>query len=405
VVEEASMDGPGGRPGWEGELAPRGLLLGCALSFLACCALGRAVSRHNPYKNFERFHEFINYLSLYYPTVAQTRAIARSALAPDQVAVVLGGNSILYGGGQGDRLRWTRRLQALLGPRYRVLNFAFPGARPADVGPVAAEVIQRDHARVIFVTNNWAGTAEPAGDVDGVALRYFFWGAYYKGLLARAPERDARVAEMDREVAGGAPLAELRRGARLDGWLYQQDLWTTFSYRCASSVWCPAVAGSFTAPRRRYASADPELPPDLPHPPEQDREVLADCARRLPGCRWPEVPAGADGPDYSGTPLVRSFKVCVPAPFRRRTLVVINRLNPKYVRQLPPAVQAGHAADYGESVRALEQAGFAALDVGRDYAPRDYTDFCHFSWEGGYKMAADVAPKVRQMARDLGYID
>jgi hypothetical protein len=117
------------------------------------------------------------------------------------------------------------------------------------------------------------------------------------------------------------------------------------------------------------------------------------------------VPTGVSNPDYSGTPLVQSFKLCVPAPFRRRTLVVFNHLNPKYIRQLPPDIQARHAADYPESVRALEQAGLAALELGRDYTPRDYTDSCHFSREAAPKMAADVAPKVRQMAKDLGYTD
>jgi hypothetical protein len=397
------MDGPGGRPGWEGALAPRVLLVGCALSFLTCCALGRAVSRQCPYKNFERFHTFINYLSLYYPTASQTRAIARSALAPDQIAVVVGGSSVMHGSFQGDRLLWTKQLQALLGPRYRVLNFALPGAAPADVGPVAAEVIQRDHAQVIFVTNNFAGTGVDVGDLDGRRLRSFFWGAYYKGLLARSPERDARLAELRREKAEGSDLPELRRGAWLDGRLYQQDLWTTFSYRCASSVWCPFVAESFTRPRRRYASGDPQLPPDGAAPP--DPAVLANWAALLPGYRWPAVPLGVANPDYSSTPLVKSFRLCVPAPFRRRTLVVVNHLSPRYIGCLPPAVRARHAADYGESVRALEQAGFAALELGRDYTHRDFTDGTHYSAEGAGKMAADVAPKVRQMARDLGYTD
>jgi hypothetical protein len=390
---------------WEQALAPRWLLLGCALSFLACCALGRLVSRQNAYKNFERFHPYINYLSLYYPTVSQTRAIARSRLAPDQIAVVVGGSSIMHGSGQGDRYVWTKQLEALLGPRYRVFNFALPGGAPAEFGAVAAEVLQRDHPKVIFVTNNWAGTALVAGDVDVGKQNYFFWGAYYKGLLAHAPERDARIAEVGRTRKDDAAFSELRRAARLDSWLYVQDLWTTFSYRCAATVWCPVVAESFIKPRRRYASADPELPPDQSHPPAQDQEVLASYAAQLGGFHWPGVPTGVPGPDYSGTPLVQSFKLCVPAPFRRRTLVVFNHLNPKYIRQLSPDIQARHAADYPESVRAVEQAGFAALELGREYTPRDYTDSCHFSWEGAAKMAADVAPKVREMARGLGYAD
>ena len=60
--------------------------------------------------------------------------------------------------------------------------------------------------------------------------------------------------------------------ARLDRWLYAQDLWTTVSYRHASSVWCPAVASTFTKPRCGYPDTDRGLPVPYRYPP--DREAL-----------------------------------------------------------------------------------------------------------------------------------
>ena len=399
------MSAPQELPPWEKALAPRALLLGCALSFLACCALGRLVSRQSPYKGFVRFHPFINYLSLYYPTASQTRALARSQASPDQVLVIVGGNSILHGSGQGAAQVWTKQLQALLGPRYRVLNFALHGSGPAEFGATAAEVLERDGRKVLFVTNQWMGTAGIAGEVDGFVQRYFFWDAYYKGLFAPGPEREARLAELDREKKDDPAYAELKRRARLDGWLYYQDLWTTFSYRCASTVWCPPVADSFTRPRRRYADPDGGIPLALRYGAMEGPEVLPRLANWLPYCHTAGVPASGPDPDYGATLLVRSYKLCFPEPTRRRTLVLFSHLSPYYINRLPPDVQARHAADFVESVRALEQAGFAALELGRGYTELDYNDHCHFSSEGAAKMAADVAPRVRQLARDLGYAE
>jgi hypothetical protein len=164
------------------------------------------------------------------------------------------------------------------------------------------------------------------------------------------------------------------------------------------------VADSFTRPRRRYADPDPNVPPAQRYPAWELAAVMPGLAGRLANIRAPGV---ADGPDadYSGTPLVRSWKLCFPAPARRRTLVLFSHMSPYYINRLPPDVQTRYAADFTESVRALEQAGFTALELGRGYTELDYNDSAHPSSEGAAKMATDVAPRVRQLARDLGYTD
>jgi hypothetical protein len=384
-------------------IVPRALLAGVIASFVACCALGRAVSRVNVYRDFTRFHPHISCLSLYYPTASQARAVARAGLTPERIAVVVGGSSILYGHGQGAENLWTRHLQALLGDRYRVFNFAQQGAPPADFGPVAAEALERDHKKVIFVTNIWPSTGGVTGEPDGALHQYFFWDAYYKGLLTRDPEREARLAELAREKKDDEAYAELKRRARLDAWLYNQDLWTAFTYRCASAVWCPLVAGSALRARRRYPDSDPVLPAGQ-YRAEQDEPVLRSLRAGL-GHRYPLPPTPAPDADYSGTPLVQTFKLCVPPPFRRRTLVVLSHFNPFAVKLLPPETQANHAANYRESTWALEQAGFAAMELGRDFTGPDYIDLVHVGAVAAPRMAAEVAAKVRQMARELGYTE
>jgi hypothetical protein len=383
-------------------IAPRALLAGVIASFVACCVLGRTVSRVNIYRDFTRFHSHISSLSLYYPTASQARAVAQSGLTPERIAVVVGGNSVMYGHGHGAENLWTRYLQAQLGDRYRVVNFAQKGVPTADFGPVAAEALEGGHRKVIFLTNIWPGTGGVTGEPDGFFHRYFFWDAYYKGLLTRDPEREARLAELAREKKDDETYAESKRRARLDAWLYNQDLWTAFTYRCASAVWCPLVAGSALRARVRYPDCDPVLPAGQ-YRPETDLG-LGSLQTGL-GLRYALPPTPRPDADYSITPLVKSFKLCFPPQFRRRTLVVMNHLNPRAIKALSPETQANHAANYRECTWALGQAGFSVMELGRDFTGLDYIDTVHVSVVGAPKMAAEVAARVRELARELGYTE
>ena len=83
----------------ERSLAPWPLLLGIVTSFLGCCLAGHVLSRRNCFDQFARFHYLMDYITLYYPTTSQVQALARETLDRDKVAVIVGGNSIMYGGG------------------------------------------------------------------------------------------------------------------------------------------------------------------------------------------------------------------------------------------------------------------------------------------------------------------
>ena len=58
-------------------VAPLPLLVGAVFGFLGCTLAGRALSRANSFQEFSRFHAYIGYQSLYYPTVAQVRSLAQ----------------------------------------------------------------------------------------------------------------------------------------------------------------------------------------------------------------------------------------------------------------------------------------------------------------------------------------
>ncbi len=385
------MAAPQGRPNglldrW---VAPRALLAGVAVAFLACCLLGRLVSRSNPYKNFCRFHSLINTQTLYYPTASQVRALGNATLERDRIAVVVGSNSILVGHGQNARRLWSRRLQELLGDRYRVINLATRGARPWEFGGLAAEMLVKDHPRLVFVS--CLRSIDVGDRPDGNNYVHFFWDAYCKGLVPPDEGREAQLKELVARQKDDAAFKELRLRMRIDGVAYANDLWTTVAYRHVNTVWCPGLADNFLQPRVCYAD------------PVQRSTALE--KRFLPKVSAAELPAAVGvamncDPDRTVRGCARNFT----AELRGRTCMLVMHICPHYLRQLAPDLRARYDGFFPQTVRGLKEAGFAAAEVGRDFAEADYVDWCHLSEDGGDKMAAQVAEEVRALSRRLGYL-
>jgi hypothetical protein len=98
-----------------------------------------------------------------------------------------------------------------------------------------------------------------------------------------------------------------------------------------------------------------------------------------------------------------SVKVCFPEDCRPRTLIVVSDPSPFYLDQLAPDEKADYFDLAALTVEVLERGGVRALEVGRDYPVAHYFDTIHLSAAGGRQMADSVAPRVREMARQLGY--
>jgi hypothetical protein len=395
----------GEETGWLGKLlAPYPLFLGVAVAFLSCCLLG-FVSRDRPYVGFERFHHYINPQTCFYPTASQLRATARATLPPDRIAVVVGGNSVLNGAGQGLPL-WTARLQELLGDEYRVINLAMCGAAPGEVGGVTAEMLLREYPRLILITNTWAGASGRPSEPDGSLHRYFFWDAYYKGLLLHPPDREERLREVAQNRALDDTYDELKRGLHLDAFLSYRDLWTGLAYSSFSTVWHPLLEGTFTQARARYVPDDTKPHASAPVPNDAAAvEAVRDLLRHSPDfVLRPEKNAGPCrvNPAYADA-MSREFQLCYPAELRRRTLLVIAHYNPYRVQQLTAEEQRRYYDLFPATIAIAEAAGLTALEIGRSYTTTDYFDWLHFTRSGGQKLAEDLAPKVRQLARGLGY--
>ncbi len=382
---------------WESCLSPRALLFGIACSFVACCLAGWLLSQRNPFVGFERFLPHIAPDSLFYPTISQVRALACEKLDTEKIAVVVGGNSVTYGVGQRAEYLWTKRLQEELGEKYRVINLAMRGATPGEFGAVAAEVLSRDYPRLIYLAVLGGGSVRKIPD-GSPPYRYFFWDAYYRDLLLHDPEREGDLRDACNQREHDADFAELRWQMRLDRFTHARDLWTSLAYERFSTVWCSLVGRSWWMPRKVYGDEERGglVPFDSRYPPARDAIELA-IVRYFSQIG----PSLYDGPQ---APVPEGLRAVFPAPCRHRTLVLlchespyyVRRLTPEETRTLPRGVRRGRALPRARGLRRpASRQGLHHGRLLRSLPPER---------GGRQRLAGDVTVKVRQMARDLGYV-
>jgi hypothetical protein len=393
-------------------LVPRALFLGVAVSFLGCCLAGRLASRQNWFRDFVRFHPLISPLSLFYPTASQVRQLCRARLHPAHIAVIVGGSSRLLGDGQSVEQVWTQKLQELLGPEYEVINLALPSGQTTELAAAAMEMLHGEYPRAILVADAWPLGRGPRSGPDGRRYRYFYWDAYYKGLLLHFPERDARLAELagERErqeqregkLTGGHH--ELTRRMQLDSLCYANDLWNMIAYTRCFTLWTSLSQRPFTRPRRSFSDIGRGAVPLADRYPAW---VAAQTREHI--CRFflrsdvADVEGPADPEAVSWADVRRSLRTSFPEWLRRQMLLVFLRANPYYVRQLFPEEQTRYDAFMTQTIRCTEEEGICAIDIGKDFTPADFADGTHLAESGGAKLAAVVAAKVQDQARRRGY--
>lgn len=375
-------------------------LLGAVAAFVACCLLGYLGRDRVLFANFSRFHVRIAPQSLFYPTACQVRALGRQQLESDRIAVVLGGNSIFYGVGQRRGHVWTDRLQELLGNRYRVLNLAVHGGGTYEFGGVGAEMLLADRPKLIFVSN--LGPGYMPEEPDGGIYRYLFWDAYAKGLLTSDAERREALAWVKRKRKRDEAFHELRRGARLDGWLHVQDLWTRVTHDHVSTVWNRLLDASFLRPRRVYEDIEHPVSVSRRYPPTADAREMAVIRAWITGGR------DLIGDPYEGPAnpyvLERAARRVVPTVLRPHTLLVVVRESPHYLDRLTNRERDQYERLLTATAATVEKVGVSGMVAGRGLTADDFSDRCHPSESGGARLAEEIAPRVRKLAEQLGYV-
>jgi len=386
---------------------PWTLLLGFVAGLVLLSVAGRTLIKRDLHPTAVRFHPMIAPDSQYEPTMGEMRAFVRARCRPDQILVIVGGNSILLGVGQPADRVWTKRLQENLGDRFAVVNLAFRGSSPTDGGAFVAESLRDEFPRQIYVAN--VAPIQAADPIGIESYRFILLDAYYKNLLLPWAPRDEELKAYFAAETDHARRFERRLGARIDAWLHYRDFWNWWSctrFFTFPNPLVPDAAKTFR-PRNRFTDEETDyntIPFDQRFSPtvvENDLKITRDTSaseyEQKPDGTWLLRPAAADQ-------FTRFASRAFPDTLKKRTLIIISRNSPYYTRQLPPAIQNRIETSIRDTVGIWEKLGYEALDYSRDFAPTDFGDRTHHTTQGGEKLAAAAAPKIREVATKLGYV-
>jgi len=386
---------------------PTTFLVGFALGLVLCSAVARVVSRRGYHEEFTRFFPVISPEAQYFPTLEEMCGIVRMRCRPDQVLVIVGGNSVFIGVGQPVNRMWTAELQRLLGERFVVINFAFRGALCTDGGAVVAEALRREFPRQVYVAN--AVPFGPPAPYGILPYRYLFWEARSRGLLESFAPRDELVEDFEhREFSWGTRFEHWGK-EWLDRAIRFRDLWNWVGYRYLFTIENPVTPHLPQAvwARKRFADLEPDF------------EAMPFGERFSPGIRDAEMKivrgfsAFSCFRDFHGAwrprPIVRLdfervAKGAIPDDLKARTLIMLSRNSPYYLRQLTADEARREDAAYRGGIEAWRGAGYEAEDYGRNYDDADFGDRTHLAASGGRKLAVQVADRVRAISDKLGYL-
>jgi hypothetical protein len=386
---------------------PRTFLAGLVLGLVLCSALARYVSHKGYHDVFSRFFLQISPEGQYYPTVDEMCSIVRTRCRSDQVLVIVGGNSIFNGVGQPLEKLWTNELQRQLGDRYAVVNLAFRGAFCTDGGAVIAEVLRNEYPRQVFVTNTGPFVRpEPIGSQP---YRGLIWEARSRGLLESFAKRDKIIEVSRKEEYAWGKWVDIWAGTMLDRVLRFHDLWNWVGYKFIFTIQNPITPHMPQAiwARGRFDDIENDFedtPFDMRFLPEY-REAEMKIVRGFSSIYYIKDARG----NWRTNPVFLSdFNRVVdgafPTDLRARTLVMLSRNSPLYLRQLTPDEMVRDDDAYRDCVNAWRHYGYAADEYGRDYDETDFGDRTHLTGTGGRKLAAQVAGDVQEIARKLGYL-
>lgn len=382
-------------------LMPKVFFVGIFAGLVACSAAGRYCAARNPFENFRRFHRALSAETYFYATVSQMVAMIKEELAEGKTVIVVGGNSIAEGRGQGKDL-WTVDLQGRLGPTYKVLNLAQPGM-PALTGPYVAFLsLAPKHRNLYYVavtqplyTNGpetpWAGYS-------------YWWDAYYKELLPYFPHLSEAIDERIKIETSSqrAEREECQLEEFLDSIFYFQDLWSTIAYKSFFTVWTEFTAPTFLAPRKEYPDEDPPpIPIETRFNAFNRDEELHEITRNFKFIF--EFNQTTNNWQFSKRTLdwfKQSIANSVPDQLRSQVLMIDVRRNPLIMSRTVTEDELSRSDKVSEKSKIIwEAAGVSAIYAGKDFQVNDYLDGCHLSPSGGAKLSAAVASKLADMQR------
>src|SRR5215204_5827753 len=379
-----------------------------ALGIAALAIVGHVVSGVQYLENFTRFHIYLNPTTLYYPTASQAVSLAKEQADQGKIVIVIGGSSIMWGAAHSDAELWTRTLQADLGDQYGVVNLALPSGSPQEHGAVALQYLLMHGYKAVYLSDIGSNFGKP----DGLFYPYVYWDAYYKGYLYPNPDAMPVIELMSTNPIVSRAIApeldELKARSVIDSVLYYTDFWNFVGYKLFFTVWNPLVS----SPTRPFYTARDQYINTQGTYPEAQRYASPPFDRAMEITRGyvaPTCPTGETGPNSKGGAALfwsewdSTARVAFPAAIRRNIMLVRVLHARPYRDALTDDERRCYAQTFVDADARLSAHGYGAVTLGADWTEADYIDVVHTSAGGGVKTADELAPRIRELARELGY--
>jgi lysophospholipase L1-like esterase len=390
-------------------LSPFWVFFGIVAGFVLMIFAGRWAGKQNLFTGYRRSYIWISPEGYFYPSLNNLTQLVTHIADRKKILVLVGGDSVLVGVGQSKERVWTQELQRLLGSDFQVVNLAFRGAAPMEMGAVVAEVLSKKYSRLIYVARE--DQPMQMGPPEGATYGYLFWQAQATGGLVRFAPRSEELEKAffgrDAQVRGGLTEAWLR--GNLDYWTHASDLWNYIGYNYVFTVFNPLID-----PPERFSEArkksDDEAYQDTKVLPIPDRfmtlrEKNMQIIRSLFQYR---VESDAQGELKMKPAIINNFirnaRAAFPDEFKRRTLILVSYNAPYLVNELSRGEKTAYEFIYSQGESWLKKAGYHSMLIGVGLTDEDFADRVHLTPSGGQKMANDVAQKIRVMAVQLGYL-
>jgi len=374
-------------------IMPKSMLAGIVSGFTLLCVLGKMVSEKPQFDNFVRFSHFTSFETQYYPTAKQVEATARANLDPKKIAVVIGGSSVLNGWGQRGTHVWSQKLQEILGDKYSVVNLAMAQTAPHEIGMVVAESLLKDYPEMIFIGDLPFATIVEM-PVDGCQHSYFFWDAYFRGMIPAWETRDKAREALYAERQIHNTYTDIVLAQKINSLFNTSELWNWISYRYVSTVCEPTYLSakkSLFIPR----SAFPDDPNKAQSWSERmqflrtdnlrnQMEAVLNCSQRL------NITKEMLEPCFS--PDMRPRTIIILTPMWKKSWQMLSATETKVLKDRQLLTQS-----------VFNKLGITCNIYQDEFPEVVFIDTMHFDEDGGDIFAQLMAADIKKKAKELGY--
>lgn len=375
-------------------LEPKLVMVGVVVGFLLCVALGHYFARQNLYVNYHRLHPYISMDTQFLPTFSNLYELVKSRIEPGKTLVIVGGDSVFNGQGQTVDKLWSDQLQKDLGDKYSVVNISFRGGRVFEGAYWIYEALSKEKHDVIFVANAFGAVIGiPCGNTP---YRYMYWDGHYKGFLRDFKAREDFIKFNSTLLLDQfqKPLDELYLCMQMDNYLRFRDLWNVVSYRLFSSIWTEGTAKDCLVPRILFEDKIPLS--DTTNVRDSDQSLWLNTVRKYSQPYYQTV-NGKLFPNHYGWREFDLLCDCAVMPdLRSNTLVVSTGVCPFYFDKLNPLEQERHNMVLDRAFGQYVRKGYNTLII-NNLETDDFIDAVHLTPAGGYKVASQVAAKIREI--------